>query len=67
MEAKTTAAKAKLEKKADQVPVATTEKGKYYPAVKLKVDKFARADDGHICMVQLLRADGQKVLWDEKA
>ena len=53
--------------KADQVPVAKTEKGKYYPAVKLAVDKFARADDGHICMVQLLRADGQKVLWDEKA
>ena len=53
--------------KADQVPVAKTEKGKYYPAVKLTVDKFARADDGHICMVQLLRADGQKVLWDEKA
>ena len=47
--------------------MAKTEKGKYYPAVKLTVDKFARADDGHICMVQLLRADGQKVLWDEKA
>lgn len=53
--------------KADQVPVAKTEKGKYYPSVKLSVDKFARAEDGHICMVQLLRADGQKVLWDEKA
>lgn len=53
--------------KADQVPVAKTEKGKYYPSVKLTVDKLARAEDGHICMVQLLRADGQKVLWDEKA
>lgn len=53
--------------KADQVPVMQGQNGKYYPAVKLSVDKFARAEDGHICMVQFARADGQKVLWDEKA
>lgn len=41
--------------------------GKFYPAVKISVDKFARAEDGHISMVQFALSDGKKVLWDEKA
>lgn len=53
--------------KAEQVPVMKSEKGKYYPAMKISVDKFARAEDGHICMVQFSLSDGKKVLWDEKA
>lgn len=44
-----------------------SEKGKFYPAVKISVDKFARAEDGHISMVQFTLSDGKKVLWDEKA
>lgn len=53
--------------KAEQVPVMKSEKGKFYPAVKISVDKFARAEDGHISMVQFALSDGKKVLWDEKA
>ena len=53
--------------KTEQVPVMQNDKGKYYPAAKLTVDKFARAEDGHICMVQFTLPDGRKVLWDEKA
>lgn len=53
--------------KTEQVPVMQNDKGKYYPAAKLTVDKFARAEDGHICMVQFALPDGKKVLWDEKA
>ncbi len=53
--------------KAEQVPVMKSEKGKFYPAVKIFVDKFARAEDGHISMVQFALSDGKKVLWDEKA
>ena len=40
---------------------------RFYPAVKISVDKFARAEDGHISMVQFALSDGKKVLWDEKA
>lgn len=53
--------------KPDKVPVAQAENGKYVPAVKLTVDKFGRAEDGHISMVQFNRSDGGKALWDEKA
>lgn len=54
--------------KSSQVTIKPNEKGGgWHVDGKLSVDKFARAEDGHICMVQLLRADGQKVLWDEKA
>lgn len=53
--------------KAEQVPVMKSEKGKFYPAVKISVDKFARAEDGHISVVQFALSDGKKVLWDEKA
>ena len=53
--------------KAEQVPVMKSEKGKFHPAVKISVDKFARAEDGHISMVQFALSDGKKVLWDEKA
>lgn len=54
--------------KSSQVTMKPNEKGGgWHVDGKLTVDKFARAEDGHICMVQLLRADGQKVLWDEKA
>ena len=53
--------------KAEQVPVGQTEKRKYYPLVKLTVDKFVRAEDGHICMVQFAKSDGTKTVWDEKA
>lgn len=41
--------------------------GQILPAVKISVDKFARAEDGHISMVQFALSDGKKVLWDEKA
>lgn len=53
--------------KPDKVPVAQAENGKYVPTVKLTVDKFGRAEDGHISMVQFNRSDGGKALWDEKA
>lgn len=51
--------------KADKAPVACTEKGKYYPAGKLTVDRFARDASGAITMVQFALPDGKKILWPD--
>ena len=53
--------------KSDQVPVVKDQHGVWRAAEKLTVDRFARAEDGHIHMVQFALASGKKVLWDEKA
>nr|DAO22051.1 MAG TPA: hypothetical protein [Caudoviricetes sp.] len=53
--------------KADKVPVMQDKSGKYRPAAKLTVDRFARDEAGAITMVQFALSDGKKVLWPEKA
>lgn len=51
--------------KSEQVPVVKDQHGVWRAAEKLTVDRFARAEDGHIHMVQFALASGKKVLWDE--
>ena len=51
--------------KSEQVPVLKDQHGVWRAAEKLTVDRFARAEDGHIHMLQLALASGKKVLWDE--
>ena len=51
--------------KSEQVPVVKDQHGVWRAAEKLTVDRFARAEDGHVHMVQFALASGKKVLWDE--
>lgn len=51
--------------KAKDVPIVKSDDGKCRLGTVLRVDRFARDEDGNITMVQFTTTEGKKILWPE--